>query len=735
MYTKRLILIAAIGIVIQASAFTTNPGNSTDGLKSRRDAVKTGATVPGRIPAMQHVATSPERAAGKALRVAPRQTEAENPYARYGELIPVLEEDFSKMTSGSKGAPDFNTKIWNDQMPGDDSYIPWTNIKPEYTHVPDWGGYNVFQAGGMVYIDQTTDYTHLNTPYNTDLTANNGICVLTFDVASIDDKHGISGILIEGADTRGMGSTWTFLESQMTPELAPGEYTINCLFYGAGSTTLFNIMPAGMEAFYLDNLRIYTLKQHIATPIPLAHSEYKGTSFKANWEAVDGAEGYLVSVYSLDDSDPTNPVINYVAEDKPAKENSLVVEGVESGVTYYYTVKSVKGEHTSLPSVAMRVFDIETPVMLAPELSENGVSYKARWNASPMAERYNYIAFKQRKADADGPFVIADEQFTGITDIEGLEYDWTFDDPDPESLTYDDFYIGTGMMQRGWHALHAINYYNSLCIDAFHYFYGGENAGLISPELDLGKDGGKATVTINAAGEFFTAEQTGVTDLNGNPVDLQVEAAVAVFNYDETTGDYRQDELIYAHDVNKEGMSSTEMREFTFNITKGSERSIIGIYAVGGPGNLYLDDFRIVQNYKAGETFFDPFEFDHWYEGTQISIEVPSHAYGHDIYDQVQAVRSVANYGMAEFAVSDFSPRAFVFSSTSGVNDVEADADVAIELNSGILNVNAKGTVRVYGIDGRPVAGSATGSGFTCKLPAKGIYFVRTTDRAVKIIY
>jgi len=733
MKTNRLTLIVAAGIVIPASAFTIYSGSSSLELKGRNDAVKTETLSASRAIVAQNV-KSLGGSSRMVVKVAPNKAEAENPYAQYGELIPVLEEDFSKMATGSKGSPDYNTQMWNDKDPDDEDYIPWTNMKPEYTQRPNWGGSQVYPAGGMVYIDQTQDYTHINTPYDTDLSANNGICVLKFDVYSVDDETSISGILIEGGETHNMGPHWDFLESQMTDEIAPGKHTVTCLFYGAGPTTLFNIVPRGQEAFYMDNLTIYTLKQHVATPVPTKHSEYKGTSFKANWDAVDGAESYLVSVYSIENTDE-GQVVKYVFEDKPAKENSLVVEGVESGVTYYYTVKSVKGEYTSLASVPMRVFDVEFPKMKEPVVAEDQLSYKAAWDAAPMAERYNYIAYRLLEAEVDGPFVIADEKFTGITDYDGISSDWSFDDPDPDALTYDDFYIGTGMQQRGWHAKNSINYYNSLCIDAFHYFYGNEDSGLISPELDLSKDGGKFTISLTAAGEFFPAELTGVTDLSGNPVDLQVEAAVAVFNYDETLRDFVQSELVYAHDVNKDGMSPNEMRSFTFNLTKGTKRSIIGIYAVGGPGNLYIDDFKVVQNYKAGETFYDPFEFQHWYDGKEVEVNLPLHAVSYEIYDQVQAVRAESNGESADYAVSEFSPLALVFKSTLGVEELKVDDNTTISLNADELAVNTTGLVSVYSVDGSLIASSTVDGTFTCTLPAKGIYLVKTAGKTVKVIY
>lgn len=719
MHTTKLLLIASAGILIPASAALASPQMS--------------------VRQMSKGAES--KAAGMTVKVRPAQKASESDYTKYGELVPVLQEDFSLMTSGSKGTPDFKTKIWNERDPGDEDYIPWTNLKPEYTHQPLWGGENVFQAGGMVYVDNSSNYCHINTPYTLDLSGNGGICVVQFEIETVDDTTPLSGLLIEGAETKNMGPLWTEMGQQFTGEIPAGKHHIECLFYGAGPTTLFNIVPIyNASSFYIDNLNVYSLKQHVATPVLLKHSEYKGTSFKANWKPVEGAESYLVTVYSVDSADEMNPITNYVVTDKQVTGTSVVIDGIRSGITYYYTVKSVKGEYTSLPSQPMKVFDIEAPVMNKPTVAEDGSSYTASWNEAPMAEVYNYMALRERVADADGPFVIADEDFTGITDPSGTTYDWTFDDPDPDSKVHDYLDITTGMTQRGWHATNATPYYNSLCIDAFHYFWSNEQSALISPEMDLSKDGGKATVSITAAGEFVPFDNTGVTDLQGNPVDLQVEAAVALFNYNEETRDFDQVELIYAHDVNPAGMSPAEMRPFTFNITKGSERSIIGIFAVGGPGNLYLDDFKIVQNYKKGDIFYDPFDFRYRFKGpeekpTEVEVTIPPYAAGQKIYHQVQAVRAQEDGLEQDIVTGEFSPMTLVYDPTAAVNGLEAETDAAISLDGGVLTVTAPGAVSVYGVDGCLVAESSADGVFTCNLPAKGIYLVNVAGKTLKVIY
>lgn len=653
-------------------------------------------------------------------------------YSVYGELIPVLEEDFSKFVTGSEGAPDMQTRIWN-EWTADGDFIPWTNLKPEYTQRPNWGGQEVYCAGGIAYIDQTSDYAHINTPYDTDLSMNGGFCVLEFSLRPSGEDV-FSGLIVEAAETNGMGPSWNVLGSSFTGDIPAGWSTVQCLFYGGGPSTMFNLVPYAQEALYIDNLKVYTLKQYVATPEVLPHSNYTGTGFQANWEAVEGADKYLVSVYTAESNGSSTYNEEYLVTDAETTTNSYQVTGATSGVTYYYTVKAVKGDHVSLPSLPVKVFDIVAPVMGQATVNADENKYTAEWSEVPGAERYNYMACAKRVAATDGEFVVFDEDFTGITNASGVEFDWSFDDPDPEAGVYDDLYPAKGLKQQGWHVKNGINYYNSICVDGFHYFYGGEDSGLISPELDLSKDGGKASLTLTLAGEFFSAS-LGYTDRDGNPVDLQVQAAVAVFNYDEKLRDYAQSELIYANNVNPAGVSPDEWRSFTFPITTGTSRSIIGIYAVSGPGNLYIDDMKLVQNYKAGESLYDPFYFAHWYDGNEIEVEVPDHAAGNDIYHKVSCTRSMSDGQQALYAESEYSALEFVFSSTSGLDNVLTDESPVVSVSrDGMLSTNG-GNVKVYNVGGALVFSSEKAGDTTCVLPGRGVYLVNVDGRTSKVVF
>ena len=86
-------------------------------------------------------------------------------------------------------------------------------------------------------------------------------------------------------------------------------------------------------------------------------------------------------------------------------------------------------------------------------------------------------------------------------------------------------------------------------------------------------------------------------DKDGKEFTAYPQAAFALFNYNETTCDYEQAELIYL--PGHPNAVNDKWKNFTVNFTKGSKKSIIGIYAVYADEHLYLDDLKITQKYQG----------------------------------------------------------------------------------------------------------------------------------------
>ena len=483
---------------------------------------------------------------------------AANPY---GEEQQVMFEDFAKMTSGSEATPDTEANIIKDEFE-----YPWINTKDEYFKQAGWGSGNAYPAGGTVYLDSNpNDMAHINTPM-LNVAANGGIAWIRFK-ARAKNAGDNPQVMVEAAETFNMSPSWRMMGSAALPQLSTEWKEYSMFFYGGGEYTLFNIVSV-MAPVYIDNIEVFTVKQHVGTPTTLPHTNYEGTSFDANWTPVEGATGYKVNVFTLNKE---TGKAEYLFENKPVTTNKFHVTGATSGQTYFYNVAATKDNYTSIPSDKMFVYNLEAPVLKdVTNLDRN--KYTAEWSTVPSAERYNYIAYYDRKADKTGEFVVTNEDFTGVKDADGNLTGWTKEDPNPGS--YDSYYIPE-MKQAGWKGTQYAPYTDYICLDGWQYYHNHQDAGLISPEMDMSKDGGKFTVNVKLAGASTIA-----IDENNNEFTAYTQAAFALFNYNETTCDYEQAELIYPEGYPK--AVNGDWKNFTINFTKGSKKSIIGIYAVSG---------------------------------------------------------------------------------------------------------------------------------------------------------
>lgn len=710
---NRLLLLAlAAGMSWAASAQQPLTIRSQEAVNSGLKTRTGNGVVNHKNPARAFSVNSLHKAKSSVTARVLRADETENPY---GTVVEVMYEDFSKMSNGSFEEPDLNTNI-NYGM-GEYEY-PWWNLKPEYTTLPNWGSDHAYPAGGMVYFDPVEYGAHINTPL-LNVAGYDGIAVLQFRARTAEGES--EGMVVEAAETFNMGPTWNVLGAVPMPAITNEWRTYEVTVQGGGETSLFNIViPATASPVYIDDVRVYQIDQYVNTPVTLPHSNYNGRSFDANWEAVDGAEYYLLNVYSLDE----NGQVKDLLTDQKAEGTSYTVEGIVSGETYYYAVRAVKGSHESIETLPVEVFDLEAPVLnKASEVKDS--KYTATWSEVPSAERYNYWAYNVRTADADGEFVVTDENFDGVRDADGNLTGLTIEDP--SYSVYPELYLAD-LSQAGWKGSNYMPYTDYICVDGWQYLHGQGDAGLISPELDLSKDNGKVNLSIKLYGELVD-----MWDADNNQVICQTECAVALFNYDEAKGDYVQDELIYPEGV------SAEWKTFNITLTKGTKRSKIGIYAVKAEGNLYMDDLKITQTYKKGESLMEPFFFARWHEGTSIEVEVPSKVVNSPVYHKVNATKARAgsdpNAG-AEFKESAYSSLELVADCVTSIGGSMLREEAGVTAAEGVLSiVNPQGEgVTVYAVDGTQVFSDNSGRrNISVSLSGRGVYIVKIGGKAVKI--
>ena len=505
------------------------------------------------------------------------------------------------------------------------------------------------------------------------------------------------------------------------------------MFYNCGPSTMFNIVNVDLPII-IDNVKVFQIEQYAATPVTYKHSDYVGVddntaTFNLRWNKVDGAEGYVLNVYELDNNgEPTK----YAVQNKEVNDTTFTVDNAVSGDIYYYTVSSMKDGHVSIPSSAIEIKDVAAPFVKVSNEMKDG-KYTAEWNNVNGAERYNYISKFKRVADKDGEFTVTSLNLQGLP-YRNPETEIEFSVDNPDSHTYDRGVLVDEAGQAGWQVKHYAIYKDALTIDAFWTTEAKSDAGLISPEMDLSKDNGKFKVDLKACAEYLKYYEA------------YPQCGVALFNYNEDAKDYVQSELIYAGDYKIDG----EWKDYSCEFSTGTDRSIVGIYGVYAPGNLYLANVKITQNYKAGEYLYDPFHYDWWVapeedaKSTSLDITVPAKADKAEVYHQAQSVRLGSagdQFSSASFVESSFSPLqkvgvADVSTAIAGATVNLSGATVRLEGNNIVVNNPKNAPVYVYTMDGAVVASdNSCGSTVSIPAPGHGSYVVKVGKQSVKLTF
>lgn len=720
-----------------------------------------------------------------------KKADGTNPYAKYGDFEELLYEDFSKLTTGSVGNPDFNTNLY-DAFKRTDPYdnsqyeIPWYSFNPDYlntkgvydsNHETDsrWGVNNGFPAGGALYMylqddDEDCEFSqcHVNTCL-IDCSKYQGDVILQFD-AFTDNAESTNFISqVEAAETNGMGPSWNVLGSLTLPEINSERKTYTILFRGADKSTIFNIVGqrGALErggdiygnSFYIDNIKVSVLKPFVNAPENLKMKYYKGDNFKLAWDKVDGADKYLVDVYTKqviqNDMGYTQETIgDYLLQDEETTDNFLQVNNAKNGEVYYYKVRAVKGSQVSMESnEEKQILGVVAPAL---ELVDSYADskYTAMWKPVPGAERYNYQAFAANKITEDTKLAVVNTNFEGMPYNHGFEwkvtsrgnevieqYDtpkYSTTDPDPSAVT--GTYTCLDKMS-GWMAYSWALYKDALVIDGYQSFNNGNNASLQCAPMDLSKDNGKFDVTITLKGEC--AE--GYVDQNNNPV--YAHAALATFVYDQELDDYVQGETKFIEDTNDKEWKTT-----TCSFSNGSEDMTFGVFATYAPSNLFIHDIKIEQNYKAGETFMKSFDYYYREEGVEVekngekylSMEIPlvGETAGKDVYHRMQSVRlgQAANqFTSATFCESQWSKPTLVAENV--VTGIEKTTEVgkksATVFRQGdnlVINNPAGEEVHIFGMNGAELNADKSGNAsIKMAMPADNSFIVKVGKQSIKI--
>ena len=605
----------------------------------------------------------------------------------------LLSEDFSKFTAGTEDAPDA-TAI-NDATTGD--------IPSSYTNTPGWAGVGIKQAGGTAFIDlyqysDGEDTGFLSTPLM-DLSVNGGATTVSFRARLLDSSTSSATLSVLNLTD---GEQYANTSSQVA---LTSEWQKFKLSFSKGTADGFYQFYTDAGKWQLDDVVI--TPEGLAAPNPTGATNYTdgGTSFTANWEAVEGATSYLLSVAHPD----AEGYAVYDFQDKEVTGTSFDVTGLPADQTYYYKVAAKNAEGQSAASS----FVLVRPVIAAPKLKAptniTEAGYTANWEA--VADASGYVAYNliQYKAPKAGAYSLLDTDFSGIT--EG-----SLDSPVDNQENFLDAVID----RSDWQVASTVFANGYLGLDnSFYSMYPSYfNPGtVLSPVFDLSLDKGKVTVTFTA---FSDGKGTSPA------IDFLLASA------DPATG-----ELTPITSSVQSIAITDKAAEYTVTLEGGTASSLIYMSANSNYSSvIYLDKLKVSQNFQAGEVQNVPvqalmtegatatsadFKFGKIVEGEKYGYKVQG--YGVD--------RAENTYAGA------YSEIQLVEAPQSGVEKAyAADAAKAFATTAGVKIVNPAGAaVSIYNAAGTVVYKANNGTAVSeVALPATGLYIVRIGNAVFKVI-
>ena len=523
-----------------------------------------------------------------------------------GSEIVLVSEDFAKFTAGSEDDPD-GTELsdWNDGT-----------IDAKYTQQPGWRGGFVYQAGGCAYLDVDTEEGTgwLITP-TLNLSNYGGSFTIKFRARVASSKSSTTDeIYVQNCFLGEYSNTVT---SSQTIEGTTKwkEYTLT--FTDGNSKDDIQITAKSYPIF-IDDITITQIDNgKPGAPLAQAATNVSDTQFTANWQAVEGAEGYLLSVYTL-----KNATEQYLFKDKEVSGTSYDVTGIEANIDYYYTVCSKRnGEASNTSNTITVIRKLKTPVTL-PATNVASYGFTANWQSVPQATAYAVYTILTHTAQADNePFNLFKSDFSAVK-VGTIDSPWDYSRLGGIRVFLDDL-----APRCDWIAFAPMAAQGMFGISNMFLDYNVPGT-IYSPILDLGHDGGKSTLRFNVLGRNVT------------------KLRICVL---KDRADGKADELFKT-----ECPVTTDLAEQVITLEKGEKDTYVEISIAEGTGYVLFDDLQLSQNLNKGESTELKYKYDETSD-TSRRIDTPDYSAG-DVYAYtVQAFRLDSSSNIIEEATSDRS--------------------------------------------------------------------------------
>ena len=594
------------------------------------------------------------------------------------DLKVIVDMDFSKYYDGSRVA------VGTDLVAGSSkySYKLYTDTK--------WTGSKITAGDGCILV---ADGGYLESYYlEQSIPANTPIRV-TAVIKAADNMGAAQMFLNYSINSNAVGTAYLYDDEWTEVSF------INAYASTLGSTAIFKLEPyLAASGIYVKSVKIETSSTFVTPPSTLYFpTDADGTQFTARWAAVTDATGYEIDVYSYSD----NGEKVYVVEKEKVTTTSYKVTGLNPSVTYYYVVRTIKGDNISGNSAEIEVVKVlssidtpENPVVTA--VTDNG--FTVSWDAVDEATHYVVAVHEHETLEDDQEAVVFGEDFEGINV-------GSFSVP-----TYTG-YINDFTKESGW--LEQIS--AKAFAPGMYVLSPYSSAGyLATPAIDLSANNGSVTVVINAAEINYGSYKSGTT-----------------FTVDAIDGKETVDtkNVLSTQEVVTD---ATDFKDYKVELTGCTANTRIRIGYPSGAFKFYIDNLDIMQVVPAGTTIIKQ----------TANVETPetTHTFEYalpadkKVSFTVQSVGRTVSGNSVVPITSKATDHVFV-DSESGVESVVTDNGTvnAWKAGSGLIAVNGS-SVKVFNTAGSLIyaAEGLTDTNYIT-LGVKGIVIVVVDGKAVKI--
>ncbi len=498
-----------------------------------------------------------------------------------------IDEDFSKLTAGSEEAPDA-TNI--------------ADVFDNYTTLPSWGAFRVYQAGGKAYLgyDEVGDEGpgYLMTPA-LDLSEGDGVFKVTFRVKNVNPNaqdQVLQYFIMDDDPDDTKKSILSAAGLPMTTDWSDVEMIVN------GGVKYTSVMFLGWQGKVLvDNVKLEKLTYPLSIPKNVTLTTTGGGELTAKWDAVEGATEYYVEILDDDFEGKSNTYeTSTVATETVSEPAAKIALQIIPSHKYIVKVTAMNGDKKSYPAlgyVEPSVSKVDAPVALAAtDVTTSG--FTANWETSKFAANYDLSFVRTHTATADG------EQATYIDD-DFSKIPYSKEDPKGTVQTQDfvtPVSLDNFFKQPGWSTLLGVGFTGGFGITNMYESYGLPGA-LFGPVADFTVGEGKAKVSGIALTSVDDAQvKVGFGTLGaGNAVTFNEGAKV--------------------FEVSKTGS------QFDVEVSGGSKdsRLIFQIIDAAEGGDIVLfTNLKATAELKKGDTYTLPYStVTTGYDATSYKLEVP----------------------------------------------------------------------------------------------------------------